>query len=195
MGNIHIPSSSDKVALPHNFQVRGHYAYFRKQEGVEPTYYQYLLSKATKEIAVWDPYFDIKAAELFQYIKNDNVKIYILTRCDRDQDETDVRNFTEEIKAVLARTGRSGLQVTVKGFKHSIVYRTREGKEFPWHDRFLIVDNSYYVVGASMKNQVETDKSFGIHEVLDTEEKGLIWDEYMNLNNIFRANINGWQHS
>lgn len=198
MDNLKIPSSSDKVTLPHNFEVRGHYAYFRKQEGVDPTYYQYLLSKAQREIAIWDPYFDLQAAKLFKNIKNDGVRIYILTRCDyeKSQDQEDVKAFAEKIKEVLAETGTSGWNVTVKGFKSSVVYYTRTGsKEFPWHDRFLRVDDSFFIVGASMKNQVETEKSFGIYEVLDKDEQYLIWDEYMHLNNIFHDGINGWKHS
>ena len=187
-------AQASQAALPHNFDIEGNYAYFEKKDGVEPNYYQLLLSKATNKIIIWDPYFDQKDHELFEHVNHDHVKVEILTICRDNQGKSDVQGLTRDIKNTLNHGGFPNCTVKVRGFKNNPP-RTRNGKFFKFHDRFLVIDNVCYLVGASMKNQRTTDKSFGIYRVTNTDEVSFVNNNYRNCLNFFQTDVTGWQDS
>lgn len=43
-----------------------------------------------------------------------------------------------------------------------------------WHDRFLIVDENVYIVGASMDSLTGRSPSYGIEQLQDPKDKNLV---------------------
>ena len=56
--------------------------------------------------------------------------------------------------------------------------KLRVFKHNDWHDRFLIIDDRCFLVGASVYNQYNNNLSHGIYEVTDAFDKNLITDKF-----------------
>ena len=125
-----------------------------------PDYYQRILASATSKIEIWDTHFRPECdGEVFKDVTCANLQITILTICDRDYNTIqDVRDLANKIMANL-RPEVSTCKLTIFAFHDRCRYNN-----MLWHDRFLVVDDSrYFLVGASMNNQVGSKTSFGIH--------------------------------
>lgn len=199
MSKLLPPSEEESSILTHNFEVRGCYAYYDRNEVDDrPNYYHYLLSKAKVSILIWDPYFmETVDPALFEYVKKDGINIELLTWCNktRNQDEDNVDTFLDNLEDVFKRAKVKKYNVVVNCFRQ--YPRTADRNKdalYMWHDRYLIIDGSdTYLVGPSMNNLVSFDQSFGVYHVEDKEAKNLIFDKFQKYSRLLKDNINGWK--
>ena len=199
---VSLPSSSSTVSTSFGFELAGDYAFYDKNSNpsVNPKYYQHIISSA-KKIVIWDPHFmENVDGELFEDVKNKDVEIEILTVCSSfpsKQIEQHVGQLRDNIKNVLNKSGITNYNGNIFAFKHNKVYDWKGDYLYICHDRFLIVDDSMaYLVGASMNNQVSTDKSFGIMRIDKNNNYDvfkLIVDKYTWLKSKFLSTKNGWR--
>lgn len=137
-----------------------------------PTYYKELLKCACEKVWIWDPYFATDDELLFDAIPaNVDVRVmYMWNRCLRDAiAPTDV----------YARI--DGKLTLPKGNLEVAYYQDGSSlfSSKKWHDRFLIIDKStVFLVGASLVSQHKDAKSFGIYELSDADEAGLVLDRF-----------------
>lgn len=199
MSKLLPPSEEESSALTHNFEVRGSYAYYDRNEVDDrPNYYHYLLSKAKISILIWDPYFmETVDPALFEYVKKNGIDIELLTWCNkkRNQDGDNVDAFLDNLEDVFKRVKVKKYNVVVNCFrKHPRTADRNKDELYMWHDRYLIIDGSdTYLVGPSMNNLVNFDQSFGVYHVEDEEAKSLIFDKFQKYRRLLKDNVNGWK--
>lgn len=157
---ISVPSTATSVSTPTPFEYREDYAFYDARSGMTPDYYQWILATATTSIQIWDTHFRPQYdGMVFKDVKCPNLQITILTICDRDyhtrQDVNDLANN------IMNNLGREVVECTLNIF---VFHDKCRYNNMLWHDRFLIIDGTrYYLIGASMNNQVGSKTSFGIH--------------------------------
>lgn len=157
---ISVPSTMSTVAPSAPFEYGEDYAFYDARNKFVPDYYQRILASATSKIEIWDTHFRPECdGEVFKDVTCANLQIAILTICDRDYNTIqDVRDLANKIMANL-RPEVSTCKLTIFAFHDRCRYNN-----MLWHDRFLVIDDSrYFLVGASMNNQVGSKTSFGIH--------------------------------
>lgn len=157
---ISVPSTMSIVAPSAPFEYGEDSAFYDARNKFVPDYYQRTLASATSKIEIWDTHFRPECdGEVFKDVTCANLQITILTICDRDYNTIqDVRDLANKIMANL-RPEVSTCKLTIFAFHDRCRYNN-----MLWHDRFLVVDDSrYFLVGASMNNQVGSKTSFGIH--------------------------------
>lgn len=172
-GLVKLTSSARIVTGSNGFERGKYYSFYDPEEmNVVPSYYQELLASATQTIHIWDPhYMENYDAEIFSKVNNENLSIYILTAFHKEQDERSLRTFADNIKNVFQRNG-------VKKMKVTILCCERKNPKL-WHDRYLMIDEKdVFLVGASMNNQIKSEKSFGICKVIDSDDIILIKSKY-----------------
>ena len=137
-----------------------------------PTYYKELLKCACEKVWIWDPYFASDDESLFDAIsKNVDVRVmYLWNRCLRDAiAPSDVYSRID------------GKLTLPKGNLEVAFFRdgTSLFSDRKWHDRFLIIDRStVFLVGGSLTSQRYDAKSFGIYELSDADEAGLVLERF-----------------
>lgn len=156
-----IPTTASVVRPTFSFDIGEDYAFYDARTGSVPNYYQHLLGQAQSSIEIWDTYSNPNVDyKVFKEVKSPKIDIRLLTICD-DMDccwEEDVKELANNIINNLNKEVKA-CELTVIALKKEYRY-----KKNLWHDRFLIIDNTYcYLVGPSMNNQVDSDLSFGIH--------------------------------
>lgn len=157
---ISVPSTMSTVVPSAPFEYGEDYAFYDARNKFVPDYYQRILASATSKIEIWDTHFRPECdGEVFKDVTCANLQITILTICDRDYNTIqDVRDLADKIMANL-RPEVSTCKLTIFAFHDRCRYNN-----MLWHDRFLVIDDSrYFLVGASMNNQVGSKTSFGIH--------------------------------
>lgn len=137
-----------------------------------PTYYKELLKCACEKVWIWDPYFGRDDESLFDVIpqKVDVRVLYLWNRCLRDSiAPTDVFSRIDG-KLTLPR---GNLEIGYFRDGTSLFSNKK------WHDRFLIIDRStVFMVGSSLSSQHRDAKSFGIYELSDADEAGLVFERF-----------------
>lgn len=158
---VNIPPTASEVRPTFSFDIGEDYAFYDARTGSVPNYYQYLLGQAQSSIEIWETYSNPhEDYKVFQAVKNHKIKITLLTICDDNYcySEDDVKELANSIIDNLNNEVKT-CELTVIALKKEYRY-----KKNLWHDRFLIIDDTYcYLVGPSMNNQVGSDLSFGIH--------------------------------
>lgn len=146
------------------FQTVKNYSFYRK--GAQPPrLYQHILSAAKISIDIWDPYFTEEAAHVFDSVRQDHIKINILTKLNKKavQTNADVDAFVNKIKNILEDND-------VKP-EIEIYCITKNDFERNWHDRYLVIDDTdAYLIGTSIDEQINPIKDFGIYHVTDINE-------------------------
>lgn len=160
---VNIPATASDVKPKFTFDIGEDYAFYDARTGSVPNYYQYLLSQAQSSIVIWDTYSNPhEDYKVFKEVKRPKIDITLLTICD-DKDcfsEDDVKELADNIIDNLNNEVKI-CELTVIALKTEYRYSKNL-----WHDRFLIIDNTYcYLVGPSMNNQVGSNLSFGIHSL------------------------------
>lgn len=150
------------------FENCGNYYYYSASSGQPPRLYQQILSGAKKSIDIWDPYFTIGAAHVFEGITQNNININILTKLTivdqyNSQAKDEIDKFVDEIKNILKKNGVTpNLSIycyIVKNFAKD------------WHDRYLIIDEKdAYLVGTSIDEQISAIKDFGLYQISNLSE-------------------------
>lgn len=176
-------NDSNTVLLPDNIpsvendnMVHGvYYAhYLRKQLNQPyPTYYGTLISQAINKIYIWDPYFHYPDTAIFRYLRS-AVEVYVLSSKTYDKKDT-------YLDALLAATS-SSIVSSVRGqcrFYFGFIDKSRYGAEV-WntHDRFLIVDDRYFLVGASVAHHLASHESTGIYQLTEPADKNIVQNAF-----------------
>lgn len=157
----------DKGAFYHFYDVRN-----KRREEVKPNpdFYTILISQAKQFIKIWDPYFhETEDCEVFKAVKASNIIIKVVASLDhknRFQDRQSVTDYCKNIE--------SNLPAAVKSATITVLAHDRND----WHDRFLIIDDRCFLVGASVNNQLKNNLSHGIYEVTNQDDKKLIKDRF-----------------
>lgn len=154
----------EKGALYHFYDVRDKNG---KQVKDFPDYYSILISQAKQSIRIWDPYFhEIDDCKLFSGVTANKIEIKIVTSLDhnpnRPQDKQTVDDYSKYIERNLPKSVAAA-EIAIRAYSHN-----------DWHDRFLIIDDRYFLVGASVYNQLNNNLSHGIYEVINPKDKDLI---------------------
>lgn len=138
-----------------------------------PNAYRKLLSYAKKSIKIWDPFFmPDYCAQLFKDVRVEGIDIEILSSYKGIQDKDDMERMLTNIREVLEANSVSS--ATIAACIHNYA---------KWHDRFLIIDEglasqTVYLVGASMDDQIQSNKSHGIGKVANKQDEDLIIEKY-----------------
>ena len=152
-----------------------------------PQFYQEKLLKATESIEIWDPYFDIASAKLFEVVEQNGIKINILTRylCDKQIDAScKIQEFKDAIIKALRKH-------SVRDYHLSIKCNYCDFQAKVWHDRYLIIDNKdVYLVGTSIKEMINPRKSFGMYHVDNELDSAFIISKKEECYNSCINNIN-----
>lgn len=137
-----------------------------------PTYYKELLRCAYEKVWIWDPYFGRDDESLFDAIpqKVDVRVLYLWNRCLRDAIAPGDVFSRIDGKLTLPK---GNLEVAF--FQDSTpLYSNRK-----WHDCFLIIDKStVFLVGGLLSSQHKDAKSFGIYELSNVDEAGLVLERF-----------------
>lgn len=141
--------------------------------GCHPTYYEELLKCAFEKVWIWDPYFmDDDEFVLSSIPSNVDVRLlYMWNTNPRMRIVSPPTAFARIVGQLSTHTGNIEVAYIKSG--HSL-YRERK-----WHDRFLIIDQStVFLVGGSLMAQRYDAKSFGIYELSDADEAGLVLERF-----------------
>lgn len=164
------------------FDKGDNYYFYDAYLGQSPHLYQSLIASAENRIIIWDPFFMENCDyDLFSNVQKDGIEIFILTAYKRNgcQDKDSLDTFKNNILKALSSHAPT-CRVVICSIKLNL---RKQYVTAVCHDRFLFVDDRVYLVGASMNNQISSKESFGVCEITDESDKGLIirkFNEYMN---------------
>lgn len=137
-----------------------------------PTYYEGLLKCACEKVWIWDPYFGQDDELIFSTIPEQvDVRImYLWNRCLRGA--VAPSDVYARVDGQLT-SPKGNLEVAYIR-NSTLLFRNRK-----WHDRFLIIDkSSVFLVGGSLTYQRYDAKSFGIYELRDADDAGLVLERF-----------------
>ena len=137
-----------------------------------PTYYKELLKCACEKVWIWDPFFKEDDESLFDVI-SPNVDVRILYLWNRNL--RDIIAPTDVYARIDGKLALPKGNLEVAYFQDGTsLFSSRK-----WHDRFLIIDQStVFLVGCSLTAQRYDAKSFGIYELTDADEAGLVLERF-----------------
>lgn len=160
-------SASVSDTMRHGVQ----YAHYLRTSAVQPfpSYYEHLLSLATTRVIIWDPYFHKPDTAIFRGL-NAPVEVTVLSSKSGNQKEVYLNNLISETP--------NHLKTSLLGnctFNFGFIDKGRYGAEV-WntHDRYLIVDDDYYLVGASVAHHLAAHDSTGICRLAEQTDKDII---------------------
>ncbi len=156
---------------------KDYYFYDRSRTHNQPLKYTELLGKAKELIVIWDPHYQMDCDRLFCDVASDGICVEVLTMCQGLETKKDIKAFADIILSAIDKKKVRKCQVTVNALQKSI-FRSIKGTE--WHDRYLIIDQEVYLVGASMDSHASKSRSYGIKRLTETADKNLVIDSYIN---------------
>ena len=173
MAEIDLSVGSVPVAAPVSDNMRHgvQYAHYLRASVTQPfpTYYEYLLSLASTRVIIWDPYFHKTDTEIFRGL-NAPVEVHVLSSKSGSQKDDYLNSLISEnsnhLKACLIGNCTFNFGFIDKGRYGADVWNT--------HDRYLIVDNDYYLVGASVAHHLKAHDSTGICKLAKQADKEII---------------------
>jgi phosphatidylserine/phosphatidylglycerophosphate/cardiolipin synthase-like enzyme len=132
-----------------------------------PALYQQVIDSATREIIIWDPYFNVTVPNsdqnIFMNIR-DNITIKILTYKGLDKNVSYLTDIQNALRMIIPKSKdcRFGLRLINKG-------DAGNQRDRFFHDRFLIIDdNDVYLVGSSVGHHVNSfGESTGMFKILN----------------------------
>ena len=141
-----------------------------------PKLYGDLLAGAKSSIRIWDPHYIKVDSDLFSSIHQNGICIEILTICQNGEDKNEMNDFANEVLEGINEADVQECKLWVYALMPKYL---RQGSWIEWHDRFLIVDDTeVYLVGASLDAHMGTNKSYGIYQLTETDDKNLVIDTY-----------------
>ena len=177
---IDITPNTPILATGTGFEQGKNYFFFDATAQQPPYLYQNIIGSAKTKIVIWDTHFmENYDPELFKSVACDNLQIMIFTAYHREQDIDSLKTFFQNIKVALSSHANS-CKISIRSVKWNSYnkYMTKIS-----HDRYLIVDDDVYLIGASMNNQIQSYHSHGIYKLNDQEDRDLIirkFKEYWN---------------
>ncbi len=183
MSNVFLKDSQDSMLKMHGDGENEYWFYHKgSYTNDNPLLYQKLINNATREIIIWDPYFNVDNGnsdqQIFSNIKKD-ITIKILTFKGLDCTHSYLTKVLNAMKNEIppSKDCRFALRVINKGDS------ANQGGFF-FHDRFLIIDNiNVYLVGGSIGFHIGAKQSTGIYRVVNPETSKFIvsiFQEYWN---------------
>ena len=138
-----------------------------------PNYYGHLVSFATRKITIWDPYFHDVDTSIFESITH-TVDVYVLS-------SKSISSKESYLNSLIAQTGNN-IDDSVKGtcqFYFGFIDKSRH-QDGMWntHDRFLIVDDRYFLIGASIAHHLAPHDSTGICELTEQNDKDIVQNAF-----------------
>lgn len=158
-----------------------HYALFDHSiyGNVDPGLYGLLLESALQRVYIWDPYCNDDASQydVFSHI-NVALDLLVLTNCSSDKDDKMVRSL-RYIKQNVQSNILKDMQIRLM-YVDSRIHNGANNVNYNLHDRFLIVDDKYFLVGTSWGyySTKGAPGTTGIYEVTDEYDKHLIQDKF-----------------
>ena len=158
-----------------------HYALFDHSNygNVDPGLYGLLLESARRRVHIWDPYCNDDASQYdaFSHI-NVALDLLVLTNCSSDKDDKMVRAL-EYIKQNVQSNILRDMHIRLM-YVDSRIHNRANNVNYNLHDRFLIVDDKYFLVGTSWGyySTKGAPGTTGIYEVTDESDKRLIQDKF-----------------
>lgn len=159
---------------------KNYHFYDRLNNDQPPRLYQKLLGQATKDIEIWDPHYTENCKELFCEVEKDGICVEVLTICRYFETRQNMVDFANIILRAIDKKKVPNCRVTV--YALNAIGGTNRGR-VEWHDRFLIVDENVYIVGASMDSLTSRSPSYGIEQLQDLKDKNLIIGKYIQYRN------------
>lgn len=137
-----------------------------------PIYYKELLKCVCEKVWIWDPYFFNGDESVFDAIPP-NVDVRFLYMWNKNiQGAVSPQNVFSKIDGRLALP-KGVLEVAF------LKVNTALYSERKWHDRFLIIDkSSIFLIGASLMSQRYDAKCFGIYEMNNVDDAGLVMERF-----------------
>lgn len=158
-----------------------HYALFDHSDygNVDPGLYGLLLENARQRVYIWDPYCNDEASQydVFSHI-NTALDLLVLTNCSSDKDDKMVRALGY-IKQNVQSDILQDMKIRLM-YVDSKIHNEANNVNYNLHDRFLIVDDSYFLVGTSWGyySTKGAPGTTGIYEVTDMSDKQLIQSKF-----------------
>ena len=158
-----------------------HYALFDHSVygNVDPGLYGLLLESAQQRVYIWDPYCNDDASQydIFSHIRMP-VDLLVLTNCSSDKDYKMARAFNY-IKQNLQTSILQNIQIKLM-YVDSKIHNGTNFKNYNLHDRFLIIDDRYFLVGTSWGYYSSNGApgTTGIYEITETLDKQLVQTKF-----------------
>ena len=158
-----------------------HYALFDHSDygNVDPGLYGLLLESARQRVYIWDPYCNDEASQydVFSHI-NTALDLLVLTNCSSDKDDKMVRALGYIKQNVLSDILQD-MKIRLM-YVDSKIHNEANNVNYNLHDRFLIVDDRYFLVGTSWGyySAKGAPGTTGIYEVTDLSDKLLIQSKF-----------------
>lgn len=158
-----------------------HYALFDHSDygNVDPGLYGLLLESARQRVYIWDPYCNDEASQydVFSHI-NTALDLLVLTNCSSDKDDKMVRALGYIKQNVLSDILQD-MKIRLM-YVDSKIHNEANNVNYNLHDRFLIVDDRYFLVGTSWGyySTKGAPGTTGIYEVTDLSDKLLIQSKF-----------------
>ena len=171
------PSTTDKMQHGVNYALFDHSIY----GNVDPGYYGILLETAQNRVYIWDPYCnDSNQYDVFSHIR-EPLDLVVLTNCSSDKDQKMV-NGLNHIKQNIITGILSDMKISLM-YVDSKIHNGPNNVNYFLHDRFLIVDERYFLVGTSWGyySSQGAPCTTGIYEITEDGDKLLIqsmFDKY-----------------
>ncbi len=138
------------------------------------------LLKGKKKIKVWDPHFTASQDHGFcKYVDTDSVEKEILSYYHGTKEDCkyDGEILYDDICNLL-KYKKLNYTVKIYLYHYEFVGDLHKQGIFLSHDRFLIADDDYYIMGTSMTSQLNGNLLYGVHEVQEEEDKDIIYESY-----------------
>lgn len=172
------PSTTDKMQHGVNYSLFDHSIY----GNVDPGYYGILLESAQNRVYIWDPYCNGNSNQydVFSHIR-EPLDLVVLTNCSSDKDQKMV-NGLNYIKQNIITSILSDMKISLM-YVDSKIHQGPNNVNYFLHDRFLIVDDRYFLVGTSWGyySSQGAPGTTGIYEITEDADKLLIqsmFDKY-----------------
>lgn len=146
---------------------------------VDPGFYRQLLETARQRVYIWDPYCNDDASQydIFSHIMIP-IDLLVLTNCSSDKDDKIVRAFNY-IKQNIQTSILQNMQIKLM-YVASKIHNGTNFNNYNLHDRFLIIDDRYFLVGTSWGyySSKGAPGTTGIYKITETLDKQLIQTKF-----------------
>ncbi|MDE6479946.1 MAG: hypothetical protein K2L45_06710 [Muribaculaceae bacterium] len=195
---IQLPNTSKKVSGDPTIKTGTNYTIFdpsaRPDKFFKPSLIGAKLLKGRKKIIIWDPHFSPdKDHEFFSFVDQEDAHIEILTTFNNNNGicKSQVETLADNICEVLNKNIET-YTLLMQGIKYDEMTDLRSYRIFLWHDRFMILDDDFYLMGTSMSSQLTGNKLFGIYKVEDPTDKDIIGELYQKYSQFSQNKKNGF---
>jgi hypothetical protein len=153
----------------------GLWYYDRWEERINPPQvYSFLLSQASDVVKIWDPYVHLEDLDILRNIP-DGVSLQWLSAYGWSNLGSSNHKLDKIIDKVKLVHSTWNFDIEIRFFNRHL-----DGGDdsLPFHDRYLVLDNKVYMVGASIEYHRRRMSSTAIAEVSDSLAKNLVLSRF-----------------